>query len=323
METPGKDRLATIDDLTIPTLERRRRVNPNRIDLALLNGAVDIHIHHAPDLYARIQDPIELAEDAKAAGMRAICIKRHNFPTAGIAALTRKVVPDFDVFGSLACNHQVGGVNPLAVEAAIKYGIRQLWMPTIDSANHARVTGSVGQHGRGLTIRGGISEYALKQPPIELLAANGKIGPELEEVIRLVADADIIFNLGHTSFREMMTVAKEAKAKGVRRIICDHPFFLKLTVEQMIEIADLGVIINFTAGEILPRWWRASISEFSNAIRRVGVARSVVSSDCGQLHNPPMVEALRLTCQLLLEDDFTTDEVRSLIQTTPAALLYP
>ena len=84
----------------------------------------------AYDLYARIQDPIELAEDAKAAGMRAICIKRHNFPTAGIAALTRKVVPDFDVFGSLACNRQVGGVNPSAVEAAIKYGIRQLWQKT-------------------------------------------------------------------------------------------------------------------------------------------------------------------------------------------------
>jgi hypothetical protein len=312
-----------MNDSSIPAPERRPRVNPNRIDLELLNGAVDIHIHHAPDLYARIQDPIELAEDAKAAGMRAICIKRHNFPTAGLAALTRKIVPDFDVFGSMACNCQVGGVNPLAVEAAIKYGIRQLWMPTIDSANHSRVTGSVGQHGRGLTIKGGISEYALKQPPIELLDANGRIGPELEEVIRLVADADIILNLGHTSFREMVTVAQEAKAKGVRRIVCDHPFFLKLTVEQTIEIANLGVTINYTAGEILPRWWRASMSEFSDAIRRVGVARCVISSDCGQLHNPPMVEALRMTCQLLLEDEFTADEVRSLIQTTPAALLYP
>jgi hypothetical protein len=311
-----------MSDSTITTLERPRS-NPDRTDLELLNGAVDIHIHHAPDLYVRIQDPIELAEDAKAAGMRAICIKRHNFPTAGLAALTRKVVPDFDVFGSMACNRQVGGVNPLAVEAAIKYGIRQLWLPTIDSANHSRVTGSVGQHGRGLTIKGGISEYALKQPPIELLDANGKIGPELEEIIRLVADADIILNLGHTSFREMMAIAKEAKAKGVRRIVCDHPFFLKLTVEQTLEIADLGVVINYTAGEILPRWWRASISEFSAAIRRVGVARCVISSDCGQLHNPPMVEALRMTCQLLLEDDFTIDEIKSLIQTTPAALLYP
>ena len=40
-----------------------------RLDLELLQGAVDIHIHHGPDLYPRIQDAFELAQDAKAAGM--------------------------------------------------------------------------------------------------------------------------------------------------------------------------------------------------------------------------------------------------------------
>ena len=198
-----------------------------RPDLDLLQGAVDIHIHHGPDLYARIQDPIELANDAKFVGMRAICIKRHNFPTSGLATITRKVVPDIDIFGSIACNHQVGGVNPIAVEAAIKYGARQVWLPTIDSMNHARVTGAVGHHGRGLTIKGGLSAYALKKPAIELLDSEGKTSPELQEIIRLIAEADIILNLGHTSFTEMVEVAKQAKVAGVRRIVCDHPFFLR------------------------------------------------------------------------------------------------
>lgn len=295
----------------------------NRLDLELLHGAIDIHIHHGPDLYTRIQDPIELANDARSMGMRAICIKRHNFPTPGLAVLTRKLVPGIDIFGSLACNHQVGGVNPLAVEAAIKYGIRQLWLPTIDSSNHARVTGSFGQHGRGLTIKGGISEYAMKHPPIELLDDDGSTSLELKEVVQLVADAQIILNLGHTSFREMMTVAKQARSQGVRRIICDHPFFLKLTVPQTIELANLGVFINFTAGELLPRWWRVSISDFAAAIRKVGIERCVVSSDCGQVHNPPMIEALRMVCQLLLEEDFAPDEIRTLLHRNPAALLYP
>ena len=295
----------------------------NRPDFELLRGAVDIHIHHGPDLYSRIQDPFELAQAARAAGMRAVCIKRHNFPTGGIAALTRKLVPDIDVFGSIACNKEVGGVNPLAVEAAIKYGIRQVWLPTIDSANHRCVTGAIGQHGRGLTIKGGISEYALKQPPIELLNETGKIGAGLKEVIQLIAEANIILNLGHASFAEMREVAKQATAQGVQRIVCDHPFFLKLTVEQTVELAESGVFINFTAGELLPRWWRVSISDFAAAIRKVGVERSIVSSDCGQLHNPPMVEALRMTCQLLLEEEFKSDEIRKLLHKNPADLLYP
>ena len=96
----------------MPELSARR-------DLELLQGAVDIHIHHGPDLYPRIQDPIELAQDAKAAGMRAVCLKTHNFPTAPMALLARKVVPDIDIFGSIACNLEVGGVNPSAVEAVL------------------------------------------------------------------------------------------------------------------------------------------------------------------------------------------------------------
>lgn len=294
-----------------------------RDDLALLRGAVDIHIHHAPDLYARIQDPIELATEAQAAGMRGVCIKRHNFPTSGLAELARKIVPGVDVFGSLACNRQVGGLNPFAVEAAIKYGARQIWLPTIDSTNHEVVTGSVGQHGKGLTIKGGISEYASRQPRIYLLDGDDQPGPELVEIIQQIADADIILNLGHTSFKEMIVVAKAARRQGAKRIVCDHPFFLKLSIDQQLAIADLGVWINFTAGEILPRWWRASIGDFAAAIRKVGVKRSVLSSDCGQLHNPPMVEALRLMCQLLLEEEFSAEEIRVMLHHNPAALLYP
>jgi Family of unknown function (DUF6282) len=294
-----------------------------RRDLELLQGAVDIHIHHGPDLYPRIQDPIELAQDAKAAGMRAVCLKTHNFPTAPLALLARKIVPGIDIFGSIACNLEVGGVNPSAVEAIIKYEARQIWLPTIDSTNHAVVTGSVGQHGKGLTIKGGISEHSRKKPRLFLLDADGALAAGLPEVLQMVADADIILNLGHISFEEMTAIVPAAKQQGIRRIVCDHPFFSHLSLAQQIELADQGVWINFTAGELFPRWWRVSVADFATAIRNVGVRRAVISSDCGQLHNPPMVEALRITCQLLLEEEFTVEEIKLMLHHNPAQLLYP
>ena len=294
-----------------------------RLDLELLQGAVDIHIHHGPDLYPRIQDAFELAQDAKAAGMRGVCLKTHNFPTAPMALLARKHVPGIDIFGSITCNLEVGGVNPSAVEAAIKYEARQIWLPTIDSTNHALVTGSVGQHGRGLTIKGGLSDYARKKPRLFLLDDEGNLAPALHEIFSMVADADIILNLGHISFKEMTAIVPAAQRAGVKRIICDHPFFSCLSLGQQSELADQGVWINFTAGELLPRWWRVSVADFAAAIRNVGVPRAVISSDCGQLHNPPMVEALRITCQLLLEEDFTADEIKRLLHHNPADLLYP
>jgi Family of unknown function (DUF6282) len=98
----------------------------------------------------------------------------------------------------------------------------------------------------------------------------------------------IILNLGHISYQEMKEVVPAVKQQGVNRIVCDHPFFSRIDIAQQVELADQGVRINFTAGELLPRWWRVSSADFAAAIRKVGVRRSVISSDCGQLHNPPM-----------------------------------
>ena len=93
----------------------------------------------------------------------------------------------------------------------------------------------------------------------------------------MVADADIILNLGHISFKEMTAIVPAAKRQGVKRIVCDHPFFSHLSLAQQVELADQGVWINFTAGELLPRWWRVSVADFAAAIRNVGV------SACGHL----------------------------------------
>ncbi len=294
-----------------------------RPDIEILHGAIDIHIHPGPDLYARLQDSVELARTAQEAGLRAVCLKCHNFPTAPIAVLTQKEVPGIDVFGSLVCNLHVGGLNPIAVETAIKYGARQIYMPTIDSENHVKLTGGVvGQHGKGLMVQGGLSEYTLKHPRLNILDREGNLLPEVYEIMRLVAEADIILNAGHISFDEMKVLIPEAKKQKIRKIVVDHPFFSKLSAAQQQTLAEQGAFINFPAGELLPRWWRASVETFANALRQIGPARSVLSTDCGQLHNPQEVESLRIVCQLLLEEGLSEEAIRTMLHRNPADLLY-
>jgi hypothetical protein len=295
-----------------------------RPDIEILHGAIDIHIHPGPDLYARHQDSVELARTAQEAGLRAVCLKCHNFPTAQTAVLTQKEVPGIDVFGSLVCNLQVGGLNPIAVETAIKYGARQIYLPTIDSENHVKLTGGVvGQHGKGLMIQGGLSEYTLKHPRINILDREGNLLPQVYEIIKLVAEAGIILNAGHISFEEMKVLIPEAKKQKVQKLVVDHPFFSKLSVAQQQTLAEQGAFINFTAGELLPRWWRASVEDFANALRQIGPARSVLSTDCGQLHNPQEVESLRIVCQLLLEEGLSEEAIRTMLHRNPGDLLYP
>ena len=293
-----------------------------RPDHELLHGAVDIHVHQAPDIYPRIEDHLELAQQARSAGIRALCLKCHNFPTVQIAETTRKTVEGIDVFGSIVCNLHVGGVNPIAVEAALKYGARQIYLPTVDSNNHEWLVGTIGEHGKGLQVKGGISKYNREHPRISLTDAGGAIDEELREVLQLVADADVILNFGHISIAEMQAVIGAARKQGVRRIVVDHPFFSKLSVLEQKTLADHGVWINYTAGELLPRWWRVSVADFAGAIRQIGVERMVLSSDCGQLHNPPEPEAMRMMCQLLLEEGFSEEEIKRMLHHNPAELLY-
>jgi len=293
-----------------------------RQDLELMYGGVDIHVHHGPDLYQRIQDHNELARSARNAGMRAICLKCHNFPSAQLAVTTDKEVTGIDVFGSIVCNLHIGGVNPIAVEAALKYGARQIYLPTIDSTNHQILTGVVGQHGTGLMVKGGISDYTLNHSRIDLLDADGTLMPEVGVILDLIGQSNTILNFGHIAYDEMVAVINEAKKHNVKKMVVDHPFFSMLDVAQQQTLADHGVYVNYTAGELLPRWWRVSIADFASAIRQVGPERMVLSSDCGQLHNPPEVEGLRIVCQLLLEEGLEEPAIKRMFHTNPADLIY-
>ena len=58
-----------------------------------LRGAIDMHVHTAPDSRARSLDALEAARQAKASGMRAIVLKNHYEFTSGWAYLVRKEVP--------------------------------------------------------------------------------------------------------------------------------------------------------------------------------------------------------------------------------------
>lgn len=293
-----------------------------RKDVELLHGAVDIHVHHAPDLYPRIQDHLETAESARLAGFRAVCLKSHNFPTVQMAAAAHKAVPEVDVFGSLVCNHHVGGINPIAVEAALKYGARQIYMPTVDSANHEHLVGFRGQHGKGLMVQGGLSKFATEQPRISLLDGEGRLRPEMNVILAMIADAGVILNFGHISFDEMVATIKAARKHRIRKLVVDHPFFSKLTVHQQQTLAEHGVYVNYTAGELLPRWWRVSITDFADAIRQIGPRRMILSSDCGQLHNPPEAEGMRMMTQLLIEEGFDDEDIRLMMHKNPADMIY-
>src|SRR5262245_2656041 len=107
----------------------------------VLSGAIDIHVHSDPDDRPRSIDAIDVAKLARSKGMRAIVLKNHYDPTAALAYVVRKEVPNLEVFGGIDLNLTVGGINPAAVEHMTKvsggWG-RFVWMSTFDAENQVR-----------------------------------------------------------------------------------------------------------------------------------------------------------------------------------------
>jgi hypothetical protein len=102
-----------------------------------LDGVIDLHVHAGPDVRPRKMSGLELARAARAAGMRGFLFKNHHAPTAISAGVLREAVPGLAVFGGVALNRSVGGLNPEAVEAALRMGAAAVWLPTLD-AEHER-----------------------------------------------------------------------------------------------------------------------------------------------------------------------------------------
>ena len=106
---------------------------------ALLEGAVDLHVHPAPSPMPRRIDAAEAARLAGETGFKAIVVKSHHHNTVmDVLALEHAGATDggSKVFGGVALNGQVGGINPSAVELCLKMGGRIVWFPTIASAKH-------------------------------------------------------------------------------------------------------------------------------------------------------------------------------------------
>src|SRR3989304_4169189 len=91
----------------------------------LMQGSIDMHVHHGPDpRVERRLDALQTALQAQEAGMRAIVLKNHDYPTVPVAYIVGQLAPKVAVLGSISLDYEVGGLNPSAVEASARMGAR-------------------------------------------------------------------------------------------------------------------------------------------------------------------------------------------------------
>jgi hypothetical protein len=233
--------------------------------------------------------------------MKAILIKSHVTITADTATLLQPLVSGLLIFGGVALNDPIGGLNPHAVEAALKLGARQIWMPTLSAAHHRRFERQ----------RGGIT----------ILTRQGRLKKEVSEIIEILNRHDVILSTGHLSLRETRILVTEARNRKIQKILVTHPdhTLLAIPAADQKELARAGAFFD----RCLPtkEMCVLTMEKMAAMIRTVGVASTVLSTDFGQPRNPSPVEGMTLYITELQRYGFTDREIDRMARENPAGLL--
>ena len=288
----------------------------------LLEGAVDLHVHPAPSPMPRRIDAAEAARLAAEAGFKAIVVKSHHHNTVmDVLALEHAGATNGGaaLFGGIALNGQVGGINPRAVELCLKMGGRIVWFPTIASAKH------IEHHAAHPNLKfPKLSVHLDPEAPIEVLDETGSVRPEVDQVLEAIKEHDAILASGHMAPRQITAVFEAAREIGVRRMLVNHPnFVIEASYDDARHWVSLGAHIEhslcmYDEESSFHNW---DLDTLVGWVEAIGPARSTLGSDLGQMNNPLPTDSFKKIVGRLLERGMPEDHIRTMVARNPAELL--
>ena len=277
-----------------------------------LKGVVDMHVHTNPDLRERRYDDFELCDAAVRVGARAIVLKSHLGSTAERAWLTNRYnrrahgENGFSMFGSVTLNRCAGGINPLAVENALRLGAKAVWLPTQSARHHLAKTGG--------NLDGAVD-----------VVTGGEVVPRLHDVFALIKEHDAVLCTAHIAPEETFAVVRAARAAGVEKIVITHPEWWVVGMsggDQLRLVREYGVILercfaqNMGGGK-----YKSNLPGNLELIRAAGYRNVLVSTDGGQVENPRWELAMEEYMRYLLEHGVSREQVGYMTHELPCALL--
>ncbi len=281
----------------------------------IVAGAWDLHVHVAPDVMERRIDDVTLAEQFGEHDLAGFVLKSHYTPTAERASIVNRVVPGARALGAITLNAAVGGMNAMAVEIAALEGARIVWFPTFDALNEP-IGRSDPRPGEIVPIWADIQrdlrKRGFKTPPVLVVDPENNVLPEVRDVLRVIAQHDMVLATGHLSRDEIFAVVDAALGIGVKRIIITHPEFpsQNINARDQHALAERGCYLErcFTTPYTGKTTWELM---FEN-IRKSGFRQSFVATDLGQPLNPEVETGFALMADRLLAAGFSDDEITTM-----------
>jgi hypothetical protein len=162
------------------------------------------------------------------------------------------------------------------------------------------------------------------------VSRDGALLPETIALIETIARAQIrdssaklALATGHVSAEEALLVIREARRQGIERIIATHAIGrpINMSMAQMKQAAGLGAYIEFVANFVIGARASFTVQQYYDAIREIGPAHVILSSDSGQANHPFPDDLLAQAADQLHEAGLSHAELRAMMVGNPAALL--
>lgn len=309
----------TVSPLWDETLDADRLRADPEVD-ELLVGGVDLHAHPAPSPFPRRMSIMDAAIDAASVGFSAIvCKSHHHSMQTDILALRSVGLDDTGVavHGGIALNRTVGGLNPYAVELALRMGGRVVWFPTIASRAHIEFHE---HHDSGFPMAG----IPLRpNEPISVLDDDGGLVTAARDILDVIAGESAILNCGHLPAEEIAVLIPAALQAGVTRVVVSHPdFVLGASPEAIADWTRKGAYVELCLAMITARSGPiAPMDKIAPYWGAAGPERTIFSSDLGQKNNPLPITAYRRMVRAMLDAGVGPDAIRAAVGGNAAQLL--
>ncbi len=272
---------------------------------AWAHDMTDLHTHASPSLLPRHGNDAETVAVERSLGFTTVVLKSHEGSTVERAAIAGE-----GVYGGIVLNSALGGANPDAVEVAARLGGRVVWMPTVSSRTH-----KVGASSPELSVHRGF-----ELGPVDVIE-DGNLRREWYDVLDVIAAHDLLLASGHLSADETVILFREARARGVQRLMVNHPMmaFLGWNAEAARILADLEARLELG---ILPDLLGDADHASLLLTGTFPTSLLVFGGDLGHAHHAPPSEAVAPWLRAL--EDCVGDEVAHRIMTTQTKeLLLP
>jgi hypothetical protein len=275
-----------------------------------LTDAIDLHCHFGPDAhFGRSVTAVEAAREAAQAGHAAVLLKSHSDSTAAVARAVDQMVDGVKVFGGICCDREVGGLNPAAVEVALRLGAKIVWLPTLTSRQDEQ--------------RGVMKRIGLRGPAVDVSDDAGRLLPETSEVLDLVAEAGAVLATGHVSARDHLAVVGAFARRG--RVLVTHAMEElagpALGVQDCVELAELGAIVELCAMTCIGHFASRTVADIAGCAREIGPSRCTLGTDYGQAVNPRPAAGFQAFADALVDEGLRDGEVRRMACDNPRQLL--